>query len=384
MADVKHPGQRPRAPLMSVGELSMRLSEHAHAIVTDLYGVRPRGARVMLDELSGGEGTHISINLKPLPGGLLPGGFFDHRSKKGGDILDLVAHARFGGNMVETIKWAKGYLGLEVPQGESEDARRVREKKQAEDRRRLEEKQRKAQAEAAADAERRVRTARHLFLTLAQADIQNTPVASYMLHERGIDVSLLPSTGACRFAPECLLYETGELLPAMVLCVTGPNGKMMAVHRTYLEQANGVWRAIRKPDHKGKVRALRLCLGEKMGGHVSVSKGVADVPLGRAPQGDRVLIAEGYETAATYALACPGLRCISAVDLGNMGSVVMPETVTTRFLVKENGMKPEAEETFWNGVAEHKKQCDDVRVVETPDGYSDGNDVLRDKKMVKA
>jgi hypothetical protein len=288
----------------------------------------------------------------------------------GGDILDLVAFTRFGGDRKAALAWAKDYLGLERL-----DPEKYRAQLKA-----AEMKAKKLDAEAAEYLAKRIGQARFMFIN-AQADILGTPVDDYLLHDRGIDLRKMPSTGSIRFMPECVLFETGEIMPAMVLCVVGPDGKQSAVHRIYLEHRDGHWRNLKRPDHKGRMKSVRLALGSVSGGHVSVSKGVADCPLRRAPQGDRVLMAEGFETAAEYAIACPELRCISTISLGNMAAVVVPATVTTRLLVKENGLKPGGEAAFQKAIEAHQMQGSDVREVSTPRGFSDINDYRRGKGM---
>lgn len=360
---------RPRQQLLDVKEIVAMLSARAGSVVAQLYGINAFGkARVMLGDVTGNPGQSLSIIMKPgVKGGCKPGDWRDFGEAAGkaehGDILTLIAQARCGGDIKEAIIWARKFLGLDdcTPGELAVQVKRAQEQRQRQEK------------EAAAAELRRIGAARKIFLD-AQADLTGTPVDHYLMG-RGIDIRKLPSTGACRFHPDCLLQKTGELLPAMVLAIVGGDGRLSAVHRTYLEQKGGRWQVIR--DEHGK--ALKMSLGALLGGHVSVSKGASDVPLGRAPQGDRVLIGEGYETTCSYALACPGLRCIAAGSLSNMAAVKMPPTVTTRYLVRENFMGEQAMAQFQRAVEAHMQQCPDVRIVETAPGYSDANDVLQGK-----
>lgn len=362
---------------IEIPELVRLLQGQARSIVADLFGCKVTGTRVMLHDLTGAEGNNISIVLattQTARGTMMPGSWTDYPATsgvRGGDILGLIAHARFGGDMGEACKWARAYLHLDDTDPEAF----ARQMKQAEA------KAKRQQAEAEARLVKRIAQARTLFFHQAQANIEDTPVDDYLLHDRGIDLRKLPSTGSIRFLPDCVLWETGEIFPAMLLCVVGPDGKMAAVHRTYLEHRDGHWRNLKRPDKRGRVKSVRLALGNVSGGHVSVSKGEANCPLGRAPEGDRVLMAEGFETTADYAIASPSLRCISTISLGNMAEVVMPGTITTRFLVKENGLKPGGEAMFQKAVETHLEQCPDTRVVDTPTGFSDINDFKRNKKL---
>ena len=62
------------------------------------------------------------------------------------------------------------------------------------------------------------------------AEATGTPVVTY-LAQRGIDVPPPPSL---RWAPSCWCGETGTWLPAMIAAIVDVDGKLVAVHRTYL------------------------------------------------------------------------------------------------------------------------------------------------------
>lgn len=359
-------------PPIAIEELVRLLSARAESVVASLYGVNVKGPRVMLGDVSGNPGGTLSIIMRHgVARGCKPGDWKDWSAGQHGDILNLISFAKYGVRMCPSaVEWARQFLGLD-----SGDTIKL-----AADRRDMEAKEKQAKARADADDLKRLGAAKQIFFYQAQADLIGTPVDDYLFN-RAIDIRELPSTGACRYAPEVLDYATKTMRPAMVLCVTGADGKFSAVHRTYLECEQGVWRVIKRPNPKGVLKSLKLSYGTVTGGHVSVSKGRADCPLGRAPEGDAVLMAEGYETACCYALASPELRVISTVSLGNMASVVIPPTVTTRILVKENGLKAEGLIAFDKAVEAHQKQCGDVRVIETEEGFSDDNDYLMDKAL---
>lgn len=357
--------------LYDVEEIKRLLRDRIMSLLNELYHPSARdtkGNRLFLGDVFGAEGKSCIINIRPVKG-FLPGDWNDFESGKGGDVLALIG-ARMGhADFRETLTFARKFLGIDELTAEDKKQWRMRQDE-------LEKRERKARADALAEADKRKRAAGALFF--AARDIAGTPVESYLRDTRNIDVSKLPSTGACRFSPDCLDASTGELLPAMILCVTGPDGKFAGVQRTYLECVDGKWKAIKRPDAKGRMRSLKLSLGDIQGGHVSVSKGRAECPLGRAPAGDAVIICEGYETACVYAEAAPHMRVIAVLSLNNMKGVVMPATVTTRILVKENGLKPGGLAQFDAALATHQKQCADVRVIVTEAGYSDDDDFMMD------
>ncbi len=89
------------------------------------------------------------------------------------------------------------------------------------------------------------------------------------------------------------------------------------------------------------------------------------------------MIAEGIETALSVAIACPELRVLSAVCLGNMARVVLPAAIGTVILCADNdGDNPAAARGLARAVAHFAGGGRAVRVARSPIG-KDFNDALR-------
>jgi hypothetical protein len=129
-----------------------------------------------------------------------------------------------------------------------------------------------------------------------------TPVETY-LNSRGITIPVPPSL---RFHA-CLKHPSGAYLPAMVAGVQACEGRVVAVHRTFLE---------RDGSGKAKVEQQKMMLGPCAGGAVRFAK-----------PGSIVAIAEGIETALSISQACPGLAVWAALSTSGMLALQLPDVV---------------------------------------------------------
>jgi hypothetical protein len=344
----------------SIAEIARGLSDEAESVIAALYpGIRIRGARVTLAELDGEPGDHISIWLK----GDRPGRWCDFRNRAiHGDLLDLVAQAKYGGDKGQAVQWARRFLGLDRSDPAALAVERRAALKRAEQRK----------AEAVREERKRIGQARRIWAVEAQADLEGTPVDLYLLG-RALDLRQARSTGALRYHPELFYAATGELMPAMVATMIGPDGHIAAVHRTYLE-----------PDGQGGFQKYaggpaKLMLGCVTGSYIPISKGDYGVPLRRAPEGAGVIVCEGIETGLAFAIAAPRPYVIATGSLSNLPA--LPATIGTRFLAREADDKPAALKGFDRMVEFHQRQCADVRIIAPIPGFKDGNDVLMGRRQ---
>lgn len=299
----------------------------------------------------------------------------DYASNQHGDLLDLIA-LNLGCTLADALREARAFLGLEHLTPED----RARQKAAAERAARLRGEARAKDAEA---REKRRGMAMRLWLE-AKAEIGGTPVAEYLLGERGIDLSALPRTPhAIRFHPACYYKhidrETGEVIegrwPAMVTLVAGPDGKAVACHRTYLELYDGRWRKARVPEPK-KV------LGDYKGGAIRLWRGLG--PRGGAGRrlsdlepGAHVWIAEGIEDALSCALVLPEATVLSAISLSNMGGIWLPDTVAEVTLVADRDDGEQAQAALQAAIEAHASAGRTVRLWQNHDGGKDLNDALK-------
>jgi putative DNA primase/helicase len=123
------------------------------------------------------------------------------------------------------------------------------------------------------------------------------------LRSRGITMAVPPSL---RFHAS-LKHPSGVLLPAMVAAVQDVDGRIVAIHRTFL-----------KTDGSGKtnVEQQKMMLGPCAGCAVRFAKA-----------SETVAIAEGVETALSIAQACPDLAVWAALSASGIRVLRLPDVV---------------------------------------------------------
>jgi phage/plasmid primase-like uncharacterized protein len=96
-----------------------------------------------------------------------------------------------------------------------------------------------------------------------------------------------------------------------------------------------------------------------------------------APAAKRLAIAEGIETTLSVMQACPGLACWSALALGNVASVAIPDGVDELILCADADNKDSraAERVLDAAARAHWREGRTIRVALPPPGM-DFNDVL--------
>ncbi len=203
----------------------------------------------------------------------------------------------------------------------------------------------------------------------AEPTIAHTPVDAY-LQARGINLAELGrQPRALRFHPQLYHVPTRMEFPAMVAAISGPDGAHIATHRTWLERTGGGWIKARVPDPK-------MTFGDYAGGSIRLWRGASGKPLKDALATEPVVIGEGIETCLSIAMACPELRVISAVSLGNFGSVWLPDQVRMVVLAADNDVKPAARLALQRAIERHMQAGRHVRIARSPIG-NDFNDVMR-------
>ena len=185
-----------------------------------------------------------------------------------------------------------------------------------------------------------------------------TPVERY-LRGRGIT---LPVPVSLRYLPDARHKATGLILPAMVAGVQDIDGRVVAIHRTYLRY-----------DGTGKagVRQPKMSLGP-------VAEGA--VRLGLA--GRELAVCEGIESALSFQQAT-GITTWAALSVPGVRSLVLPKEISAVVLGPDgddpgDGAAVDAAKRF---VREGRK----ARIARPPRGM-DWNDVLREpeKEMADA
>jgi len=325
-------------------DIAQMLAARADRLARELL---PRGR---LDGRNWRVGSRGSLSIE-LTGDRI-GLWFDHEAGAGGDALDLVAQVLFRGDLAEAIAWSRRWLGIgdgPVPAVQPRQAAA-------------------AAADHAADAERRLALASALWLH-ACPNLAGTPAAAY-LAGRGIELADLGrQPRALRYHPALWCQEAGAKLPAMVAAVTDASGQHTATHRTWLASRAGAWT-------KAPLSSPKKSIGRVRGGSIRIWRGSSGKSLRDAPAGDTVVIAEGIETALSIVLACPELRVLAAVSLGNMTALALPPAIGTVILAADNDTGAPAIAALQRAVDRFAAEGRIVRVARSPVG-SDFNDLLQ-------
>ena len=174
-----------------------------------------------------------------------------------------------------------------------------------------------------ADKARRTRQALRIWRRCIPAP--GTLVETY-LRARGITIPIPPSL---RYLAAAKHRPTGLILPAMVAGVQSPDGRVVAIHRTFLSQ-NGTGKA--------GVREPKMSLGPVAGGAVRLAKA-----------NGRLVISEGIETGLSIlqATATPTWAALSAP---NMANVILPPDI------QDVTLGPDGDEAGETGAQEAAKR----------------------------
>ena len=292
--------------------------------------------------------------------------------KQGGDLISLIAEFEYGGHSKEENRkaflWARDWLGLEIGSDLAPDPKQIAA---------LAENRRKQDEEDRAREQRHRDTAKAIYLG-AQPLSGKDPASLYLM-QRGIDVLKLKDgpPHSLRFDPRCWANPEGVAMPAMVACIAGRGG-MLAVHRTYLEFANGIWRKAWKGARvNDKPVAAKRVLGRYAGGTIRLTKGASRKPLANAPDGEWIVVSEGIENALTVALVAPHMRCLAAVSISNLGNIELPPQIGGVLIVADNDTKTAAVDGLERAMDRLAERGFEPAVIKTEDGFKDINDMLK-------
>ena len=240
---------------------------------------RRQGRYWVAGDLHGARGRSLYVRLRP-PG--LPGKWTDAATGEHGDLLDLIGHRIGASTLGPALDEARAFLALPVEVRKDPEAVRADPP---------------ASWDGAAAARRLWRRCRPLEGTLADA----------YLRARGLDDCRFP---ALRFHP-ALAYrdESGRRrhFPALVAAVSGSDGTLEGVQRTWLHPERPA---------KAPVAQPRKALG-RVHGHA--------VRFG-APGGTSttLLVGEGVETVLSLLAAVPALPGAAALSAGSLAAFVPP------------------------------------------------------------
>lgn len=400
-----------------LAEIRRRLNDRVDELVPMyLSGARQAGRFWEVGSLEGEPGQSMKINRD----GTLKGHWTAFKLQRGehgrsGQMLDLVIAKKYGGNFGEAIKALRQSLGL----ANVSDADRARFAREAE--------ARAAQAKVDTSAAAAKKRSRAQALWHGAVPIHGTPAEAYLQWRVPGWRSLGAWPGALRYRPDvgCPIrshYPSWIGYPAMLAAVFGPEGDIVAVHRTYVDisgwdHASRTGRVVQhklirleleEVDEEGEVRVIRgepevmgtrhlgltgkikshkATLGtyHEVGGYIPLRKGAGGKRLRDIPPGTVPHFSEGIEDALNYAVMQPGAWIGAAVSLANMANVWLPEQAGgVCFIADRDAADNEsAAASFEAAVAAHQARRDDpdfVRAVWPSPGFKD----FSEEAMAKA
>jgi hypothetical protein len=340
----------------TAAEIGRRLAARVDTLVPELLpGAKRDGAEWRAGSTGGEPGRSLGVHRL----GSKAGVWSDFSTGECGDALDLAAAVMTRGHLGDALRWAIGWLGL----GDAGHVATERAASPPDDGRQPPDDGRHEQSD-----EDGSRAAQAMWLS-ATPDLVGTPVAHYLAARRIDLAEFIQPIRALRFAPALWCHEAGARLPAMVAAITGADGRHTATHRTWLAQQNGVWT-------KAPVATPKKVRGRIDGGSIRLWRGAGHRRLAECRPDEIVGIGEGIETCLSVAIACPELRVVSAISLGNMASIALPNACRRVVLLADNDKKPQAQSALLRAVNAHIAAGREVRVARAQDG-KDFNDVLR-------
>ena len=250
---------------------------------------RRQGRYWVAGDIDGARGRSLFVRLHG-PG--MPGKWTDAAEGSHGDLLDLIRHRTGAPTLRAALGEARAFLALPA-----------------------------SPAAGDADAYDATEAARRLWRLCRPVD--GTHAETY-LHARGLARCRFP---ALRFHPE-LRYREGSAvlrLPALVAAVTGDDGAVRGVQRTWLDP--------RRPA-KANIPSPRKALGRVYG--LAVRFGLPADSV--AP----LLVGEGIETVLSLVTAVPEITAAAALSAGSLGSFSVPPGCRRLVIARDND--PEGEQ----------------------------------------
>ena len=273
---------------MNAAGVAAALGERAEAVCRQyLPHGRRQGRYWVAGDLDGARGRSLYVRLAP-PG--TPGKWTDAAEGQHGDLLDLIRYRSGAPTLRAALAEARAFLALPA-----------------------------APATGSADTYDATEAARRLWRRCRAID--GTHAERY-LQERGLARCRF---AALRFHPD-LRYREGSSvrrLPALVAAVTGDDGAVTGVQRTWLDP--------RSPARAG-VATPRKALGRVHG---------FAVRFGRPADGASLLVGEGIETVLSLVTAVPEITAAAALSAGSLGAFAPPPGVARLVIARDNDVEGE-------------------------------------------
>ena len=232
-------------------------------------------------DIRGARGRSLFVRLAP-PG--VPGKWTDAATGEHGDLLDLIRIASGTGSLRIALAEARGFLSLPT-----------------------------MSAPTGPDVYDRTEAARRLWRRCRAID--GTHAEAY-LRARDIHRCRFP---ALRFHPALFHRDGGGVrrLPALVAAVTGADGVLSGIHRTWLDPRSPAKAAVSRP---------RKALGHVHGHAVQFGE----------PATGTLTVGEGIETVLSLLTAVPDTIAAAALSAGSLGAFAPPAGVSRLVIARDN------------------------------------------------
>lgn len=308
-----------------------------------------------------GKSASLAVNLT----GARIGHWTDYGSAQAGDdhgdMVDLLALKRYGGDRKRAIADARERLGKSfipgrpVPKASPAELAARAAEAQARDAAR--------QAQEERDQAQKIRGAKALYLSELARPLSGTPAEAYLIG-RGLSSAPIGEwPGSLRFHPEVWNKEHRVKMPAMLAMIVNADGAHIGTQRTYLQQTAGRWTKL-------EGRSPRMILGLSRGGFIPINKGSTGKSMRHMHPDEPLYGAEGSEKCLAIRMKMPGARIASFISLRNMGHVVLP--VARRLVwARDNDQGEKELATLERSIAQQQARGVLVQLVSPPAPYKD-------------
>lgn len=286
----------------SISDIVRRLAENAEAVCRRyLSNGRREGRYWLVGDIRGAPGRSLYVLLSTVGDTRAQvGKWTDAATGEHGDLLDIIAANCAHGDMRESLAEARRFLSLPMPTSFGSGSPRAP----------------KAPT-GTPEAARR--------LWAASKPVDGTLVAAY-LAARGIGI--MGARGALRYHPRCYYRASSDdapgvrsASPAMIAAVTGEDGDIVGVHRTWLDPAGG----------KALVASPCRAMGHLLGHGVRFG-----------PSGAVMAAGEGIETILSLREVLPDLPMIAGLSAAHLAAIRFPEPLRRLYVACDNDPAGEA------------------------------------------
>lgn len=268
----------------SASELARRLGEDAEAVCREYLSNGHRaGNHWIVGDVRNTRGRSMHVRLKPNAKGAA-GKWVDEATSEFGDLLDVIRESCGLTEFRDVADEARRFLAMPRPQLQTHDVQHQ-----------------PTVAHGSPDAARR--------LFAMSQPIAGTLAERYLA---GRGILLGPQERSLRFHPGCyyrdLMTRETQTLPALIAAVTGLEGRITGLQRTWLDPAG---------TGKAHLADPRRSLGHLLGNAIW---------LGLQPGTPVPVMAagEGFETMASLRMVMPGLPVAAATSANHLADLAFP------------------------------------------------------------